>query len=366
MIVVVNREQLLPALNTIGGVVEKKQTLPILGYFLVQVSDGKMQLTATDLEIDIKTSNFIEENDAEESFTLPARKFMDICKALPGGAEIKLTIEDEKVLIRSGQSRYSLSVLPARDYPTLQSPPALDSFKIESRILKHLLSGIAFSMASQDARHYLNGALLDLIDNQLNCVATNGHRLALCKYDLETEHENQQILLPRKGVIELGRLLNDSDDDVEVEFGTNFCRFNLRQTTFTTKLIDGKFPDYQRVIPREPDKSAILEREQFRQALFRTSLLPNERHKVVKLMFSTDKLLLESNNVNHEKAEEELEIDYKSDEINIGFNSEYLLNVVDRLTCKEIAIDLTDGLSSIVMRDPDDDKSLYVVMPIRL
>lgn len=366
MVITVNREQLLPALSTIGGIVEKKQTLPILGNFLVQITDGKMLLTATDLEIEIRTVSDINEGEDLEPFTLPARKFVDICKALSEDVEIKLTIDNDKVLIQARQARFNIATLPAQDYPSLEMIPAQDSFSIESKVLKHLLSSTAFSMANQDGRHYLNGTLLDLANNQLNCVATNGHRLALCKYELESEHEEQQILLPRKIVYELIRLLEDSEDNVEVEFGVNFCRFKLGETLITTKLIDGKFPDYQRVIPRNLDKTAIINREQFRHALFRASLLSNEKYKGVKLSFSTDKLLLESNNNDQENAEEELEIDYKSDEISIGFNSDYLLNVITTLSCREVAIDLIDCLSSIVIRNPDDDNALYVIMPMRL
>lgn len=366
MVITVNREHLLPALSMISGIVEKKQTLPILGNFLVQTIDEKMQLIATDLEIEIRTVSQTNSIDESEAFTLPAKKFVDICKSLPANAEIKLTVEDEKISIRSGPARFTIATLPAADYPSLEMIPAQGTFNIESGILKHLLINTAFSMAIQDGRHYLNGTLLDLDKNQLHCVATDGHRLAVCKHELVEELEEQQILLPRKSVFELIRLLDNSEDNITVEFGTGFCRFKIADTVLTTKLIDGKFPEYQRVIPKQLDKTAIINRENLRRALIRASLLSNEKHKGVKLNFSTSKLHLESSNNEQENAEDELEINYPFDEVSIGFNVIFLLDVIGTLNCEEVAIDLTDSINSIVIRNPEDENVLYVIMPMRL
>jgi DNA polymerase III subunit beta len=279
---------------------------------------------------------------------------------------LAIQIEDGKALIRSGRSRFTLGILPAEDYPSLEMATTLLSFEVEESILKRLLERVAFSMAVQDVRYYLNGALLELTKTKMRCVATDGHRLALCEAAVEAGQDDKQILLPRKAVSELIKLLSYSDQKIGVDVGAGFCRFRIGETALTTKLIDGKFPDYERVIPRNLDRVALIDRAIMRHALARVSILSNETYKGVRLTFGPGTLHLQANSPDQENAEEEIEVDYDGDEVMIGFNSGYLMDILNVMDCETVAIDFLDANSSAAMRDPNDNTRSYVVMPMRL
>ena len=362
----VNRNALLPVATIIGSVVEKRQTLPILSNILLNASSGQLSLTATDLEVEITTSLEIEGN-ADCDFTLPARKFVDICKALPEGAEIEISVQNEKALIKSGRSRFSLSTLSAADYPGIEITATEHSFQISENELKTIIEKTAFSMAHQDVRYYLNGMLIEIETDKIKSVATDGHRLAI--YQSEYSHqldENFSFLLPRKAVMELGRLLDHSDSLVNIDVTSSLVRFKIGKTIFTSKLIDGKFPDYERVIPRNCDKTAVIEKESFKNALIRASILSSDKYKGIRITVGNDTLKLQAHNPEQEEAEEEMPIQYGNPELTIGFNVGYLLDILNTVGQKNILMDFADTNSSSIVRIPGNDEALYVVMPMRL
>lgn len=364
--ITINRESILPALTNVNKVVDKKHHLPILQNVLVRIRDGRMLLVATDLELDIQTLVPDVTVTNVDPFTLPAKKFETICKSLPKDADIKIAIKDGGVTVQSGQARFSLHAPPAQDYPHEVRRDPIDTFTIESRILKHLLARTSFSMADKDARQYLNGTLLDIRQGKLCCVATDGHRLALCDTRLDAEVADRQVLLPRKAVLELTRILENTETLVTVECGAGFCRFNIGDTVLTTKLLEGKYPDYQRVIPSNLDKKAIINKNTLRSALTRASLLSNDQYKGVKLNFSEGKLKLEAANNESETVEEEIDADFQGDDVFSSFNIGYLLDVVRVLSGENVTIEITDHISSVMLRDDDDDSASYIVMPMRL
>lgn len=362
-----SRDQLLPAVTLIGGVVERKQTLPILGNVLLKASNKTLALTATDLEVEM-TTEAVTQNEAEGECTLPARKFIDICRTLPDGAQIDIRLDGEKAIIKSERSRFTLGVLPAKDFPNIEISVPERRFDLPEGTLKALIERTAFAMAQQDVRYYLNGLLIELGPDQIRAVATDGHRLALSQASLSLEQqiEPRQLLLPRKAVIELGRLLSYSDNALGMEVSSNFVRFRVGTTRFTTKLIDGRFPDYARVIPRAPDKRAILERESFRQSLTRASILSSEKYKGIRLTFEDNLLLLQAHNPEQEEAEERLPIEYQDEKVTIGFNVSYLLDILGAIDAEKISIELTDTNSSVLVSAPGEAQNQYVVMPMRL
>ncbi|KOR32649.1 hypothetical protein TI05_05965 [Achromatium sp. WMS3] len=367
MTITVYREFLFPALLKVVGVVEKKQTLPILGNILFKIKDEKMLLIGTDSEIEIRTTTDIERDDETEiAFTVSARKFHDISKALPENAQIHITIDDERIIIRSGRSRFSLGTLPAEDFPSLEITPADYSFTVEANFLKRLLKHTHFSMGYQDVRYCLNGLLLDLTSERLRCVATDGHRLALSEGPITCEQE-RQILLPRKAVQELIRVLDNYEHEVTVETSLGFCRFKIGETIFTTKLIDGQFPNYQRVIPKNMENTATFARKPFKEAMLRSAILSPEKQNGIKLTFTPGELQMEATNTEQEDAFEELEIEYNGDEeVTIGFNVVYFIDVLNALDCENVVMEFENSSSSALLRDPDDNDRLYVVMPMRL
>lgn len=366
MVVTLSRDNILPSFSKTSGVIEKKQALPILGNLLFKTKDGKMQMIATDLELEIKTTSLLNTGDDDLSFTLPAKKFEDICKSLPDGSIVQINIEDDKAIILSGRSRFTIGTLSASDYPSLDMAGTDITFHIESTILKTMLENTAFSMAFQDARYYLNGMFWDFARGQMRAVATDGHRLAVSERTIKIDPETLQLLLPRKAIQSLGRLLEHSDLLVKIEVGSGFCRFTIGETVFTSKLIDGKFPDYQRVIPRNLDKTAVIHRNSIKNALQRASILSSEKYKGVKLTFATNELEFEATNAEAEDVQDKIDIDYQGDEVSIGFNATYLLDAINAINCDRVVVDFTDGLSSIVLRNPDDAGVTYVIMPMRL
>ena len=361
-----NRNQLLPPLLQVGNVVERRQTLPILANVLVRTEKGRIHFTATDLEVELRTS--IEADcDQETEFTLPARKFIDICKALPEDANINISLEGEKATIRSGRGRYTLGMLPAVDYPNIDVAASSQRFKISESKLKHILDKTMFAMAQQDVRYYLNGLLIEVGKDSLRSVATDGHRLAMSEVDFESPQEmDVQAIIPRKAVLELSRLLSTTDNQVEVELSSSHIQIHMENTSFTSKLIDGKFPDYGRVIPTAPANALVADKEQLRQTLARTAILSNEKYRGIRFHVTPELLQLQAHNPEQDEAEEELEVQYSGDEITIGFNVGYLLDVMSTLSGENVELGLIDSNSSCLISSEEDKGSQYVVMPMRI
>ncbi len=362
----IKREDLLLPLQQVIGAVERRQTLPILGNVLLKSTGGDLSLTATDLEIEMVASVVC---DATEDFqtTIPARKLLDICKALPESASIDFTIDDNRVSLTSGRSRFTLASLPASDFPGLDEIESMHEFSLPQNQFKALFDKTSFAMAQQDVRYYLNGILMELSAERLRLVATDGHRLALADYACETGvTEDRQIIIPRKAVLELSRLLDSSDSAVNCILSQNHLRVETGGLVFTTKLIDGKFPDYQRVIPVDGNRMLEVDRETLKQSMSRIAILSNEKYRGIRLTLSQDNLSIQANNPDQEEAEEELQVSYSEAEMEIGFNVTYLIDVLNVLESEKVQIKLKDANSSCIISDSQDDSSLYVVMPMRL
>ncbi|MFO7592538.1 MAG: DNA polymerase III subunit beta [Pseudomonadota bacterium] len=362
----ISREALLKPLQVVSGVVEKRQTLPILSNVLLNIQSRRLTLTGTDLEVELTASTPLE-SDENAEITLPARKFMDICKSLPEGSELNIHLDSDRATIQSGKSRFTLSTLPSNDFPATEKVTGAREYTLSQSTLKHLIEQTHFCMANQDVRYYLNGLLLELRQNAIRAVATDGHRLALSEAECDIiPGDINQIIMPRKGVTELSRLLEDADHGCKIELNSNFIRIDLGDIVFTSKLIDGRFPDYDRVIPKGGDKIVKANRETLRQGLLRASILSNEKYRGIRLHFTDNMLYATVNNPEQEEAKEELDVDYNGDEIEIGFNVSYLVDALNAIKQDEVELILIDANSSCLIHGLGDDSSRYVVMPMRL
>ncbi len=362
----VDREILLKPLQQVIGVVERRQTLPVLGNLLLVTGDNGLTMTATDLEVEIQSRIDIKVESGGE-ITLPARKLVDICKALPENSSIQFSIKDQKAQIRSGKSRFTLATLPAADFPLVESIKGESSFSIAQNKLKELIERTQFSMAQQDVRYYLNGLMLELAKDQIRAVATDGHRLALCDMPVDIKpQEKRQVIVPRKGIQELMRLLESNDAAVQVEVGSNHIGVRSADIRFTSKLVDGRFPDYDRVVPKGGDKRVVANRELLRQALSRTSILSNEKYRGIRLNIDKNFIKIQAHNPEQEEADEEFEVEYNGSNLEIGFNVTYLLDVLASVRSENVEITLSDSNSSCLMREPGSEQYRYVVMPMRL
>ncbi len=364
----ISRDALLKPLNLVAGVVERRQTLPILANVLLVLDGEWLSLTGTDLEVELVGRVRLEGGGGQNGdITVPARKLVDICKSLPEGCEIEFTVEDGKLTVRSGRSRFTLSTLPARDFPNVEDSIGTHKVTLLQGQLRRLIDRTAFAMAQQDGRYYLNGMLWELQPGMLRVVATDGHRLAMCSLDSEFPVEdNKQVILPRKGVLELSRLLQDDGEEVAIVIGDNHIRATTQAFTFTSKLVDGKFPDYERVLPRNADKIVLGGREDLRQAFTRTAILSNEKYRGVRLTLGEGVIDIVANNPEQEEAEEVVNVDYQGDGLEIGFNVSYLLDVLGVLDSEQVKLSLADPGSSALLEEPENGDSLYVVMPMRL
>ena len=361
-----NRDDLLKPLQQVVSVVERRQTLPILANVLIGVKDNSLSLTATDLEVELRTHTHVEAR-GEAEFTLPARKFMDICKALPDGAGVTIELDGDKAVLRSGRGRYSLGMLPAQDYPSIEPSQASESFTLPAGVMKRLIDKTQFAMAQQDVRYYLNGLLLEIRADRVRTVATDGHRLALCDASFEgTTGTDIQVILPRKAVIELGRLLDEGDIEARFEISNSHLRVELADSSFTSKLIDGRFPDYERVMPSGDATHMLADKGLLRQALARTAILSNEKYRGIRFRLSEGLLHLQAHNPEQDEAEEEVEVDYSGPEMTIGFNVGYLLDVLGVLDGDEVQVAVIDSNSSSLITQKDSVECRYVVMPMRL
>ncbi len=360
------REALLKPLAQVVNVVERRQTLPVLANFLVQVKDGQLSLTGTDLEVEMIARAAVDDA-VDGEITIPARKLFEIVRALPDGSRVTVTLSGEKVSVQAGRSRFSLATLPANDFPSVDEVEATERISVPEAGLKELIERTAFAMAQQDVRYYLNGLLFDLRDQTLRCVATDGHRLALCEAPLEQPvAAKRQIIVPRKGVTELQRLLEGGDRALELEIGRSHIRVKRDDVSFTSKLIDGRFPDYEAVIPIGAEKEVRVDREVIRAALQRAAILTNEKYRGVRVEISPGQLKINAHNPEQEEAQEEIEADTHVDGLAIGFNVNYLLDALGALRDEHIVIALRDANSSALVREAGSDKCRHVVMPLRL
>ncbi|MBN8481681.1 MAG: DNA polymerase III subunit beta [Xanthomonadales bacterium] len=360
------REALLKPLQQVVGVVERRQTLPVLSNLLVQVGAEGVSFTGTDLEVEM-IARAQADDLVDGEVTIPARKLFDICRALPDGVRVKVERNGERVAVSAGRSRFTLATLPASEFPVIESIDLVERVTLPEATLKDLMGRTAFAMAHQDVRYYLNGLLLDLREQSLRCVATDGHRLAMAETRLEAEvTARRQIIIPRKGVLELQSLFEAGDGTVDLEFGRNHLRLRRGGVTFTSKLIDGRFPDYEAVIPIGADKDVRVGREDLRSALQRAAILSNEKYRGVKLEVSPNKLRIVAHNPEQEEAVEEVEARTGVAELGVGFNVNYLMDALAALAGDEILLSLRDAQSSCLLRKVDSDDTRHVIMPLRL
>ena len=362
----IQRDELLPGIQTVNGVIERRHTLPILSNLLLTVNNSGVTLTGTDMEVEL-IYNIRNENKAEAEFTLPSRKLLDICRALPEGSNLDFQIDKDHVILKSGKSRFTLATLPAKDYPGSDISEAQVSFDISQSDFKSLVEDTMFAMAQQDVRYYLNGLLLEVGVDKLRAVATDGHRLALKEINKNTGGaEVLQVIIPRKGVVEISRLLSNTEDMVKVQITKNHIRLNINGIQFTSKLIDGKFPDYERVVPQTTDTPLLAKREALRQSLTRASILSNEKYKGVRIILKKDSLKALAHNPEQEEAEEELEVQYAGEEMEIGFNVTYLLDAINAIKTENVIMTTTNPDSSCLLLPEGKTNYKYVVMPMRL
>jgi len=364
------REELLKPLQKVLGAVERRQTLPVLANVLLAAHAGKLAVTATDLEVELRAELALD-IEGQAAITVPARKLHDICRSLPDGARIDFSAEGERAQLRAGRSRFSLATLPADEFPEVGGFDVAAKFDLDPAVLARNLNRTSFAMAQQDVRYYLNGVLFELGDQRLRCVATDGHRLALSDAALDADlaadlGDLAQVIIPRKGVQELLRVLSDEAGPASIELGTNHVRASLAGVRFTSKLIDGKFPDYDRVLPKGNDKLLKLPREEFRAALSRAAILSNEKYKGIRLLLSDGELRIQTHNPEQEEAQDELTVDYAGEALEIGFNVAYLLDVLNTLDTDEVSLSFRDANSSCLITPADAEDAQYVVMPMRL
>jgi DNA polymerase-3 subunit beta len=362
----IQREVFLQPLSQVVGVVERRQTLPVLANFLLVARDGQLSVTGTDMEVELIGSVAAEiEQDGE--ITVPARKLVDIVRALPDGSAIGFSVKDEKATMTAGRSRFTLSTLPANEFPATDQVDTLDEVQLEEQALKTLLDKTAFAMANQDVRYYLNGMLFDFSDGNLRTVSTDGHRLAVCDHDGEVSVSgDRQLIVPRKGVLELARMLDENDDKVSLAIGRSHIRLVKDGTVFTSKLIDGRFPDYNAVIPAGADKQMLLDKATFTQALQRAAILSNEKYRGVRLEAGGSSLKIVAHNPQHEEAVEQVEVEMNFDSIAVGFNVTYLLDALMALDSERVSLELRDPNSSCLVSAPESDLNRHVVMPLKL
>lgn len=362
----IQREELLKPLSLVAGAVERRQTLPILANILIELKGKELKLTGTDLEIEVIVQTKVKPGE-DGAATIPARKLLDICRTLPADTKIDLKLDNGKVIIKAGRSRFTLATLPTTDFPNLEKTEWDQTFTLPQGVFKRLLARTQFCMAQQDVRYYLNGLLLELENKQARAVATDGHRMAMSDIKLkQAMKETKQAIIPRKGVLEISRLLDDSDDDIEVRLSPNHLQLAAGDLVFTTKLIDGRFPDYTKVVPVKQTKKLKIDRDNFKEALTRVAILSNEKYRGVRFNLSNGNLKITAHNPEQEEAQEELTVDYEGDELEIGFNVNYIIDAVSALSVGTIEISLDDANSSCVIANPEATHTQYIVMPMRL
>ncbi|MBI5278945.1 MAG: DNA polymerase III subunit beta [Burkholderiales bacterium] len=361
------QEKLLGVLQSVAGIVEKRHTLPILANVLVRKTGGTVQFTTSDLEIQIRTSAELDGDSGNYTTTVGARKLIDILRTMPSDQQVSLESSQNKLILKGGKSRFTLQTLPAEDFPLVQEAPSFGpKFSVPQKVLKDLLNQVSFAMAVHDIRYYLNGILFVAEGKQLSLVATDGHRLAYGSAMLDVEVPRQEVILPRKTVLEMQRLLSDADGAIEMQFANNQAKFAFEGMEFVTKLVEGKFPDYNRVIPKNHKNSVTLGRVPLLASLQRTAILTSEKFKGVRLNLEKGTLRVASNNAEQEEAVDELDVDYAGDDIEIGFNVTYLIDALANMGQDMVKMELADSNSSALITIPEDAAFKYVVMPMRI
>ncbi|NCF50935.1 DNA polymerase III subunit beta [Gammaproteobacteria bacterium] len=359
------RDTLLKPLQAVIGVVERRQTMPILSNVLLVARNGQLAVTATDLEVELVAEAEVAV-EAGGEITVSGRKLLDICRALPDGSDVDISVSGEKLVVRSGRSKFSLATLPAAEFPTVEDIKAGQTITVDRAVLLRLIEKTHFSMAQQDVRYYLNGMLLETGGQHLRAVATDGHRLALCEAVIDgASLDEQQVIVPRKGVLELQRLM-DGEGALDLELGANHVRIQLDGIRFTSKLIDGRFPEYDRVIPKESANQLTADKASLRGALQRTAILSNEKYRGIRLIIRDSGVVIQAHNPEQEEAEEELEVSYSGEDIEIGFNVNYLLDALGAIDGEEVMLSVQDSNSSCLIRQPGNNDGKFVVMPMRL
>jgi DNA polymerase-3 subunit beta len=361
------RDTLLAPLQSVSGIVERRHTLPILSNVLLEKKGDRLTLLATDIEIQITTSTEGAGGEGDGAVTVGARKLQEILRSLPDTTEVSLVLEDKRLLVRGGKSRFSLQTLPADDFPRMTvSEGEAKQFSISQKAFRQLISKTQYSMAAQDVRYYLNGLLLLVEGKELRAVATDGHRLAYASVEIDTDFPRQEMILPRKTVLELNRLLLDNDDALNIALTPNQVRFSFGSVVLVSKLIDGKFPDYERVVPATLKNHMTVGRQTLMQAMQRAAILTNEKFRGVRVVLGENSLKLIAANAEQEEAVEEIEVDYSGDVIDVGFNVGYLLDVLNNIHTEEIQWSFNDANSSALITVPGNDRFKYVVMPMRI
>ena len=362
-----SQENIVAALQSVVGIVERRHTLPILANVMIQKTPQSVQLTSSDLEIQIRTEADLGGDNANFTTTVGARKLMDILRSMPSDQMVSLESQQNKLILKSGKSRFTLQTLPAEDFPLVQESPSFGPmFSIPQKTLKELLHQVSFAMAVHDIRYYLNGILFVAEGKQLSLVATDGHRLAYTSATLEVEVPKQEVILPRKTVLELLRLLSDKEGMIDMQFANNQAKFKFEGKEFVTKLVEGKFPDYNRVIPKNHKNSVTLGRVTLLNTLQRTAILTSDKFKGVRINLETGLLRVAASNAEQEEAVDELEIDYNGDSIEIGFNVTYLIDVLTNMSQDMVRMDLADSNSSVLVTMAENPNFKYVVMPMRI
>ena len=354
-------------LTHVCNVVEKRQTLPILSNVLLQYDgSNRLTMTGTDLEVEVIT-HCDDVSGSAGDISLNARKLLDITRSLPENAEISIQNDGNKAVIRSGRSRFSVQTLPVDDFPNIETEQWDQTWKLPVSSFKSVLTRTGFAMAQQDVRFYLNGLLFESEGDVMKTVATDGHRLAKSEVALSEGSETPvQAIVPRKAIVELIRMLDDGGNEVEISFNANHMRVELDSMVFTSKLIDGRFPDYNKVIPQNQQKSLIIDRSELQHTLQRASILTNEKFRGVRLIISPGKMAVSANNPDQEEAFDEIAVEYQDDDIEIGFNVGYMLDAINAIDSEKIEMTLDDQNSSGTLKAPGDDKTVYIVMPMRL
>ena len=361
------KEELLRPLQLVSSVVERRQTMPILSNVLLQNTNNELTLTATDLEVEIIAKAFLDQSVSEGATTVPIKKFLDSCRTLPEEAKLQFESKDDKILLRSGKIRFTLSTLPANEFPSVETSQQLFTFDIPQNKLKTLIDKTHFAMAIQDVRFYLNGLLFELSNNQVRTVATDGHRLAMCTIPGEFQlTEPLKIIIPRKAVLELTRLLENIEDKATIIIGNNYMQIKLTDTIFTSKLIEGDYPNYTMVIPTGKGDDIIADKLALRQCLIRASVLSNEKYRGIRIEINNNKLKAVAINPEHEEAEDELAIEFSGEKLKIGFNVSYLVDAISAISDDTIHIKIANSNKCALITQKQEEDCLYVVMPMRL
>lgn len=363
----INRDALLKPLQMVSGAIERRHTLPILSNVLIEVSDSQLSLTGTDLEVELVATTDALTIESAGRVTVPAKKLLDICRSLPDASDIRVQLQGDSCILSCGKTKFTLSTLSASEYPNLESWQGEIDIQLSRAQLRKLLDDTAFSMANQDVRYYLNGLLFEVDNGAVKAVATDGHRLALSSLELPgLSAQQKQIIIPRKGVLEIMRLLSSDEQVITLSLGQNHIRLTDQSYVFSSKLIDGRFPDYRRVLPRNSTKLVTSHRSVLKDACTRASILSNEKYRGVRFTLSNGELQIVANNPEHEQAEEIIEVEYQGDNLEIGFNVGYVLDVLNTLATDLVLLHLNDANSSALLEGVGNQGASYVVMPMRL